>query len=283
MKKFKQYMKTTGLAMLALIFAVTLLSGFAQSRSQGEATALQNVAEAMSQPTKRASGGFVGWLESIYGYMFKYDQLAKENEELKIQLAEAKIELRAADAAKDENQRYRQLLELREKHKSFVFESAYVIDRGTSNWNSVFTIDKGTECGIEVGDCVIDSCYNLVGQITELGDGWATVRSVADADMRVGVLVGEGGNAAMVIGDFALMQSRQMKLSYLTDETQVLEDDELLTSGKGGSFPSGLTVGFVDSVHTEAGGQVEYAIVNPGCELGALTQVFVIKDFSIVN
>lgn len=283
MKKFKHYMKTTGLAMLALIFAVALLSGLAISRSEGNATPLKDAAEAMSVPSKRASGGLVGWLEGIYSYMFKYDTLAQENEELKIQLAEAKIQLRAAKAAEEENERFRQLLELREKHKSFVFESATIIDRGTSNWNSVFTISKGEESDIAVGDCVIDSCYNLVGQVTELGTGWATVRSVADADMRVGVLVGEGGNAAMVVGDFALMQTEQMKLSYLTDETQVLEKDVLLTSGKGGSFPSGLTVGIVDSVHTEAGGQVEYAIVEPGCELGALTQVFVIKDFSIVE
>ena len=79
------------------------------------------------------------------------------------------------------------------------------------------------------------------------------------------------------------MQKEQMKLSYLTDETQVLQDDVLLTSGKGGSFPSGLTVGIIDSVQTEAGGQVEFAVVNPGCELGALTEIFVVTDFSIVD
>lgn len=283
MKKFKHYMKTTGLAMLALVLAAALLSGLAFSRSEGEATALKNVSESMSVPVKRASGGIVGWLEGIYSYMFKYDKLEEENEQLKIELAEAKIALRAAKTAESENQRYRELLELREKHKSFVFESAYIIDRGTSNWNRIYTINKGSESDIAVGDCVIDSQYNLVGQITELGSGWATVRSVADADMRVGVFVGEGGNAAMIVGDFALMQKDQMKLDFLTDETQVLERDVLLTSGKGGSFPSGLTVGIVDSIHTEAGGQVEYAIVNPACELGALTEVFVVKDFSITD
>lgn len=283
MKKFKHYMKTTGLAMMSLILAVALISGLAIGRADAEATALKNISEAMSVPAKRASTGIVGWLEGIYSYMFKYDSLKAENEELKIQLTEAKISLRSAKRAEEENKRYRQLLELREKHKSFVFESAYIIDRGTSNWNSVFTINKGEESGIETGDCVIDSCYNLVGQVTELGSGWATIRSVADADIRVGVLVGEGGNAAMVVGDFALMQKEQMKLAYLTDETQVLEKDVLLTSGKGGSFPSGLTVGIVDSIYTEAGGQVEYAVVNPGCELGALTEVFVIKDFSITD
>ena len=283
LNKFKDYMKKTGVGMLALILAVALLSGLAISRSEGEATTLKDASMSLSLPAKQASHGIVGWLEGIYSYMFKYDKLVEENESLKVELAETRRALREAEAANAENERFRELLNLRSKFSSFVFESAFIIDRGNTNWSRIITINKGEESGIEVGDCVIDSCYNLVGQVVELGTGWADVRSIVDADIRVGVQVGEGGNAAMVEGDFALMQKDRVKLSRFTDETQVLEQDILLTSGKGGLFPSGLTVGVVESVHTEAGGQLEYAVVAPGCELGALTEVFVIKDFSIVE
>lgn len=266
-----------------IVLIVALISGMAVSRSEGDAVVLKDAATALSLPVKQASTGFVGWLEGIYGYMFRYDSLAAENEALKVELAETKIQLREALAAETENEHLRELLELRDKHKDFVFESAKVIDRSTSNWNRTLTLNKGKESDIAVGDCVIDSSYNLVGQIIELGSGWSTVRSMVDADMRVGALVGESGNAAMVVGDFALMQKSRVKLSYLTNETQILEEDILLTSGKGGSFPPGLVIGFVESVNTEAGGQVEYAVVAPAAEPGALTQVFVVKDFDIVD
>jgi len=255
----------------------------AVNSASGGISATENAAESLSLPAKQGATGLIGWLEGVYGYMFKYDSLAAENEALKVQLAEAQSKLRSATDSENENKRLRELLNLREKHSDFVFETAKIIDRPSSNWSETYTISKGEESGIAVGDCVIDSQYNLVGQITEVGSGWATVRSVIDADMRVGALVGEGGNAAMIVGDFALMQKGETKLSYLTEETPVLEGDVLITSGKGGAFPKGLVIGTVTSVQTEAGGQVEYATVAPNSELGALSEIFVIKEFDIVE
>ena len=283
MNRLKGYIIKNGIRLGIVVLIVALISGLAVSRSKGNASAAENAAVSLALPVKQGSTGFIAWLESVYGYMFRYDSLAAENEDLKKQLAEAKIQLREANEAENENDRLRELLDLREKHKDFVFESAKIIDRPVSNWSVTYTISKGKESGIEVGDCVIDSCYNLVGQVIEIGSGWATVRSVVDADMRVGALVGEGGNAAMIVGDFGLMQKGETKLTYLTEETQVLQEDVLITSGKGGAIPRGLTIGIVTSVQTEAGGQVEYATVAPACELGALSEVFVIKEFNIVE
>ena len=276
-------MKKNGIRLGIVVVLVALMFGVAAKGASGNAGAVENAAASLSTPVERGSTGFVGWLEGIYGYMFKYDTLAAENEELKVKLAEAEIKLREAEDAENENERLRELLSLREKHKDFVFESANIIDRPSSNWSETYTLSKGEESGITVGSCVVDSGYNLVGQVIEVGTGWATVRSVIDADMRVGALVGEGGNAAMIVGDFSLMQKGETKLTYLTEETQVLEGDVLITSGKGGAFPKGLKIGTVTAVQTEAGGQVEYATVAPASELGALSEVFVIKDFDVVD
>lgn len=283
MNKFKTYVKKYGIRLGLVVLAVAFLSGMAFSRSEGNAVALKDASSSMTLPVKQASTGIVGWLEGIYGYMFRYDSLAAENEALKVELAETQMKLRDAQEAAAENEHLHKLLDLKERHKDFTFESAKLIDRSTTNWSRTFTINKGKESDIAVGDCVIDSAYNLVGQVIELGSGWATVRSIVDADMHVGAFVGESGNAAMVVGDFALMQKDRAKLSNLTNEIQVLEDDLLITSGKGGAFPAGLNIGSVESVHTEAGGQVEYAVVVPAAEPGAITRVFVIKDFDIVD
>lgn len=283
MNSFKNYMKKNGIRLGIVVVIVAGIFGFAASRSADGASAVENAAASITMPVKEGTTGIKGWLESIYGYMFRYDKLVEENEQLKVQLAEAEKKLRQAEEAESENVRLHELLDLREKHEDFVFESANIIDRPASNWSVTYTLNKGTESGIEVGDCLIDSKYNLVGQVTEVGTGWSSVRSVIDADMRVGALVGEGGNAAMIVGDFALMQKNQTKLTYLTEETQVLEGDVLITSGKGGAFPKGLKIGTVTSVQTEAGGQVEYAVVDPASELGALSEVFVVKDFNIIE
>ena len=79
------------------------------------------------------------------------------------------------------------------------------------------------------------------------------------------------------------MIHNRAKLSYLTEEAQIFEDDSVQTSGKGGTYPRGLVIGTVDQVLSEANGQVEYATVEPAAKLKQLSQVFIIKSFEVVD
>ena len=86
-----------------------------------------------------------------------------------------------------------------------------------------------------------------------------------------------------MLGEYALMRSRQAKLTYLADGAQIYVGDEVLTSGAGGAFPQGLVIGRISAVQTEAGGQVMYGLVEPACPFDSLVQVFIIKDFKVVE
>ena len=148
---------------------------------------------------------------------------------------------------------------------------------------STFTISKGSNSGIELGAPVITEYGAVVGQITELGDTWATVSTIIDVDMSLGAFVGVSGNSGMVVGEFSLMRDKQAKLTFLADGAQIFVGDDVLTSGSGGAFPAGLVIGTLTAVQTEAGGQIEYGIVEPQCDLDSLVQVFIIKDFEVVE
>ena len=154
---------------------------------------------------------------------------------------------------------------------------------GASNWSSTLTLSKGSDCGIEVGDCVMNEAGALVGQVIEVGSTWATVRTVIDVDMSVGGYISSSGATAMVLGDFTLMQDGCVRFGYLAEGTSIFTGDTVLTSGKGGPFPAGLVVGTITDVRTEAGGQQTYGVITPACDLGELLQVFVIKDFDVVS
>ncbi len=279
----KNYLKKKGIRLGVIVLAVALLVGFSVRQLNGRAGLFAGMAGSLRVPLQQAASSATEWLESIYGYIYKYDQLVEENESLRKQLAEAQEEARSAAEVSEENARLRELLGYLGKHKDFVTESARVVAWDASNWASAFTISKGEESGIEVGDCVITSAGDLVGQVTELGAGWATVRTLVDTNVSVGVLVGEVSGAAMLLGDFALMQEGHSKLTYLAEGTSLLEGDQVITSGKGGRFPQGVVVGVVVQLRTEAGGQTTYGVVQPACDLASLSQVFVIKEFTVVE
>ena len=274
----KKYLKQYGIRLAILVVAAALIVGLAtRQKDNGKSGFLSGVSNSLRIPIQGAVGSVVDWMQGIYGYVYQYDKLVAENETLRREL------VRASAEAAEENVRLRTLLGYLEKNTTFVTESAMITSWDASNWTSAFTISKGSNYGIELGDCVITESGMLVGQIAQLGTNWATVRSIIDVNMDAGVLVGDASIAAMLVGDYALMQENKCKLSYFTEDVTLFTGDSIVTSGRGGAFPAGITVGTVTELRSEAGGQSYYAVVDPAVDLSLLSQVFIIKDFEVIE
>ena len=279
----KEYLRKNGLRVGIIVAAAALIIGLGAAARDGRIGFVQNLSGIVKSPIQKVLSSAVNWFDSMYGYLYEYDSLMAENESLRSQLADAQKSARDGIEASEENTRLRKLLDLREKHTDYVMESCKVVLWSSSNWSSAFTISKGSSSGIELGDPVITEYGAVVGQITELGTNWATVSTVIDVDMSVGAFVGATGNSGMVVGEYSFMRDKTAKLTYLADGAQIFVGDDVLTSGSGGAFPAGLMIGTLTAVQTEAGGQIEYGIVEPQANLDSLVQVFVIKDFTVVE
>ena len=194
---WKTYLKKKGARVGAIVVAVVLVLALIAGALGGKAGFLTNLDGIVRAPLQKAATVTAQWLESIYGYIYKYDQLKAENEQLRTQLAEAQAQAREGQEAIAENERYRDLLGFTQRHTDFELEPANVVSYGASNWSSTLTLSKGSDSGIEVGDCVMNESGALVGQVIETGSTWATVRTVIDVDMSVGGYVSGSGATAM--------------------------------------------------------------------------------------
>ena len=279
----RDYLKKNGLRVTVLVLAVALLIALGSIARNGDISVAHNAAGVLISPVQKVVSSAVNWFETIYNRLYDYDNIRAENESLRAQLAQAQQSARDGIEASEENERLRVLLDLRKKHADYVFESAKVVLWSSSNWAHSFTISKGTSSGIKKGDPVVTEYNAVVGQITEVGDNWATVSTVIDVDMSLGAFVGNTGTSGIVLGEYALMKQHLAKLTYLADGAQIYVGDEVLTSGAGGAFPQGLVIGRITAVQTEAGGQVLYGLVEPECPFESLVQVYVIKSFEVVE
>lgn len=280
---WKVFLRKTAPRLLAAVLVIALLAVAATSLMKGRAGLITDLEGRLRRPFQQGAETIASWLEGLYGSVYDYDQLKAENETLREQLAEAQAEARAGQEALEENERLRQLLSFSQRHTDYDLESAKVVSYSASNWSALITISKGDESGIEVGDSVITESGSLVGQVIEVGSGWSTVRTIIDVDMNVGGYVSNSGATGMVVGEYTLMQEGHVKLSYLAEGVSLFEGDTVLTSGKGGAFPSGLVIGSVAEVRSDAGGQETYGVIQPACDLANMVQVFIIKDYKIVE
>ena len=281
--KLKLYLSKYGVRIAVIVVILALIGLSVSSVLGGKAGLLKNADGALKAPVQKAASAALDWVEGLYGYIYAYDRMVEENNSLRAENAALREEARSFKELEEENERLRTLFDWSVKHTDFDLESAKIVAWDASNYVSAFTISKGANAGIELGDCVVTEYGALVGQIMELGDEWATVRSVIDVDMDVGALVGDESFAGVITGEFSLMKQGLTRVTYLTSGAQIFPKDEVLTSGKGGSFPAGLLIGEISTVMTEAGGQMTYGIVTPACDVSRLSQVFIIKDFEIVE
>lgn len=283
----KDFLKHNGILLMVIALLLALITAVVSLTFGGVADPFSNAAGVIATPFRNGINAFVNWTEGVYSDAFRRQSLEEEVERLKEENARLQKEAREGQAASRENQRLRNLLGLAEKREDFVLESATVTAFGSSNWSSTLTVSKGSAAGVEAGDCVVDEYGNLVGIVTEVGANWSSLITVVDVDLEMGGLIARTDAAAILEGDFALMGRGRLKLTYLPGDAQLMAGDAILTSGlrSGGTatYPSGLVVGYVEEVLRDAGGMSDYAVLTPAADLTSLEQVFIIKDFTVVE
>lgn len=222
-------------------------------------------------------------IQGAYDYAFSYGALQDRVKELEAQVAQMGEENRRAQTALEENERLRDLLDLRQAHRDFTFESATVTGRSATSWSSTLTISKGTSCGVEKDMCVVTENGELVGVISEVGANWATVSTLIDPNISLGASVVETEDAAILTSDLDSMSQGLCRLSYLSSSAELKEGNEVVTSGLGGVYPSGIVIGRVVEQGTTSSGMERYALVQPAVVLEDLKQVFVVTSFDVVE
>ena len=279
----KDFFHKNGVLLLVIALLLSLLVGISSALMGGTADPLSNAATTITAPVRSLVSNVLDWAEGVYNYVFRYEELNTELDTLRKQVADLEAQLRESGEAARENQQLRQLLRLQEKHQDFVFESARVTQRSTTNWESTFTLSKGSSAGVQTGNCVISETGALVGVVEEVGLNYCRVSTVINTDIEMGGICVRTDCAGILEGDFALMSQGRLKLSYLPDDAQLRPGDQILTSGQGDIYPPDLVVGRVEELRSNPSGMMRYAVLKPQARLDSLVEVFIIKEFDVVE
>ena len=280
----KNFLREHGLWVLfaAAVIAVALA---VMSVLSYTSSPLVNAANTIAAPFRAAYTAVATWFNDKQNYYRDTTALEEENAALRRQLAEMEDAIRQAETDSAENARLRELLNLREQRRDITgdLEAALITEHAVSNWTSTLTLNKGSQHGVEAGDCVIDETGAIVGTICEVGLNWSRVLTLVDTDTSLGAQVFRTDELGLAQGDFSLMEQGRLRLDYLPADCQLLSGDLVVTSGLGGFYPSGLVIGSVEEVRLDDSGAASYAILAPKVNFDQLAEVFVIKSFDIVT
>ena len=203
------------------------------------------------------------------------NNLQAENEELKNKNSELEQSLRELEILKAENETLKEYVNLKDKYQEYETIPAYIINKDITNYNSTIVINVGEKDGIKPNMTVIAD-QGLVGHVISTTETTAKVQTIIDTASSVSCTLSTSREAIIVTG--TLERASTLKATYIPTEATVLENDKIETSGLGGIYPKGITIGTVKEVVETKNITNRYAYVETAVDFKKLETVLVIVN-----
>lgn len=260
----------TGICIVAMLLSFTLnISG----------GPLNTVAGYVFVPMQRGINTVGGWITEKTDNLKNLSEVMAENEELKKQVDELTAELNTVNLEQYELENLRELLELDQKYPSYEKVAANVIGKNSTNWFSYFTIDKGSDDGIEV-DMNVIAGSGLVGIVTDVGPNYAKVTSIINDTTKVSGMVTTTSDNLIVSGSLQNMNENMViDFSNLNDsDNEVAVGDPVVTSYISDQYQQGILIGYISSLTTDSNNLTKSGTITPAVDFEHIEEVLVILN-----
>ncbi|MHB8571784.1 MAG: rod shape-determining protein MreC [Candidatus Dormibacteria bacterium] len=261
--------RTTTFFIVAMITSVILITNSGTPIVMGIRGGGQAVLLPFQQAAVALSTGLSGTLDTLGSI----GRLESENQSLRDRVSQLQQQVSQMQLAQSEDAQLRLLLGF-QRRTTFHTSTARIVARDPEGLVRVVEVDRGSNDGIRPGMVVVAGA-GLVGRVSDVFATSSRVRLIVDQDSRVnavepvsqvqGTLSGTGGALSL-----------QLQPQPGAD---VHQGDAIVTSGLGGTFPPGLTVGQVAEYHRVDYEMVQTALVQPAVDFRNLQVVLIITDF----
>ncbi|MBE7010371.1 MAG: rod shape-determining protein MreC [Ruminococcaceae bacterium] len=267
--------KRLGTVVLIAVIVIFVIMGISFATLSSNTSPGSSLFGSVLRPVQSAFSYIGNSIGGFFGFVGDMRNMQEENVELREEIDRLSAKVRDMESHSQENERLRQLLELKSNQAEHTMVAGEVIAKDPGNWFYSFTIDVGTSSGVQKNDPVI-SGTGLVGHVIEVGSNWARVQAIIDSESSVGAMISRTQDFAIADGDMTLANSGKCKLSYVTQNSSLVLGDAVVTSGLGGVYPAGLLIGTVAEIKSDSLGYSQYAVIDTAVDFERVREVLVI-------
>ena len=264
---------------IILVLAALLTVGLSILSGVTNTTVADLAVQGILAPFRATATSPTRTAEKYYGYMFRYEALAAENEVLEARIAEMEDVARQADSVARENERLRKMLDFTATHEDYKLVDAYIIGWSSTDWENTLTINRGTTSGIQENMCAITDNGEVVGLVTDVGLNWAEVTTILDSTLEISGTISASGYNGMVKGGYVDGHETLLKMNYLPSAAIIRNKEQVVTSGST-VYPRGLIMGSIVDAGFAETGIAKYALLDPAAEIDSLEQIFIITEYT---
>lgn len=226
-----------------------------------------------------------GFVAGLFEDIGNLKDLAEENERLKIIAAQYTREKAQYNLIKAEYEHYQRLWNLTQAQRTkynYEYHYAQVISLTTEPSNNSLVIDLGARDGVKPNMSVISE-KGLVGIISQVSNFTSTVKLLtmmdsSDPNSQPPIAATAIGKIDQTFGMVERydQQTGRLIMTRIDEKDPIAEGDTIISSGLGGLYPRGLTIGTVESVKDGEFGLTKTAVIKPAAEYEDWKQLLVV-------
>ncbi len=261
-KSFKKLICLVGVMVLLLLIGAVTENNILSSIVNGITLPMSEVSAAAAKEAAKPN----------------YDELEDENKELKEELAELRTQLADYYNVKQENERLWRYYDLKAENPQYDILPATVVRRDPNDDFYSFTLDKGKNSDVAVGDPVVTE-NGIIGWVYEVDAYTAKVKTILSPDAKVGVIDTVTRDSGVVSGNVLYADKNLTTMTRISALNNLKEGDIVTTTGISGIYPAGLIVGEVKEIAFDQYDTSMYAVISPFEDIRTVIDVVVITSF----
>ncbi|WP_139905176.1 rod shape-determining protein MreC [Clostridium thermarum] len=272
------------LAVAIIVLSVTFLIFIAQSAKRENKTLLEGGIGAAFNKVQGVVYSINDSINGFFSFIFHFNEVKKENEELRKRNAELEEKALMYDSVKSENDRLTKNLNFIKRNSDYDYVMCQIVNVSGNSILDGYVIDKGTKDGVIKGRVVATS-EGLVGQVTTTYETWSIVQNISNENIGVGAMIQSTGEKGIIRGYKDSSKNPLAKMFYVPIESEIKVGDVIVTSGDGYKYPKGVRIGEVIDIEEDRARVMKNAVIKPYVDLNRLEEVFIIlpKDRSAVD
>ncbi|WP_342547298.1 rod shape-determining protein MreC [Paenibacillus sp. FSL P2-0089] len=213
-----------------------------------------------------------GYVAGFFQDIGTLNELAEENKKLKILAAQYARDKAQLNFIKADNEKYAKALKFTEAQKklyNYDYLIANVVSVTTEPGNNTLVIDLGAKDGIRL-NMSVTSVEGLVGVISNVSNFTSTVKLMTMMDSKdpnsqppiSATAVNKEGKTFGMIESYD-QQTGMLLMNKIPVGDPIAKGDMIISSGGGGMYPRGMTIGKVEEVKVGQYGFTSTAIIKP--------------------
>lgn len=259
------------LSLAALLLLALQLSGNLQP--------VQNLLTQLTMPAQLSATGLTTAFSQLIESVLQMRTLNQELAVLQSRSRQLEAELQTLREVEKENETLRTLLNFAQTRPRLELRGAQIVARvvgeESTNFIDTILIDLGAVHGLRSGMPVVTD-QGLVGRIGSVTENNAKVLLLSDPSSLASALLADSRLNGIVRGD----TGNHLVMDFLPQGPTFAVGEAVLSSGLGGQFPRGLTIGTIDTIESQPNAVFQTATVRPAVDFSSLELVMVITNFA---